>query len=84
MAIYLSPDRSAATTDEAPQTPVGLTGLDPMAMLSSLQGALPKPTLVAELRDPVAFGKALDSIMLSREQGAQGAGHGEGRRGGGV
>src|SRR5208283_5049993 len=65
MAIYLAPGRSAATTDEAPQTTAGLAGLDPMAMLSSLQGALPKPTLVAELRDPVAFGKALDSIMLA-------------------
>jgi len=65
MAVYLAPGRSAATTDEAPQTPAGLAGLDPMAMLSSLQGALPKPTLVAELRDPVAFGKALDSIMLA-------------------
>jgi len=64
MAIYLAPGRSAAT-DEAPQTPAGLAGLDPMAMLSSLQGALPKPALVAELRDPVAFGKALDSIMLT-------------------
>ncbi len=83
MAIYLSPNRSAATTDEAPQTPVGLTGLDPMAMLSSLQGALTKPTLVAELRDPVAFGKALDSIMLSVNKELK-AGHGEGRRGGGV
>jgi hypothetical protein len=65
MAIYLAPGRSAATTDEAPQAPAGLAGLDPMAMLSSLQGALPKLTLVAELRDPVAFGKALDSIMLT-------------------
>ena len=65
MAIYLAPGRSAAATDEAPQAPAGLAGLDPMAMLSSLQGALPKPTLVAELRDPVTFGKALDSIMLT-------------------
>ncbi len=64
MAFYLAPGRSAATTDEAPQTPAGLAGLDPMAMLSSLQGSLPKPTLVAELRNPDAFGKALDSIML--------------------
>ncbi|MGA9924129.1 MAG: hypothetical protein WBQ29_12075, partial [Isosphaeraceae bacterium] len=64
MAIYLEPGRSAAATDEAPQTPAGLAGLDPMAMLASLQGALPTPTLVAELRDPVTFGKALDSIML--------------------
>ncbi|HMF37785.1 MAG TPA: hypothetical protein VKF17_14145, partial [Isosphaeraceae bacterium] len=65
MAMYQAPGRSAATTDEAPQTPAGLAGLDPMAMLSSLQGALPNPTLVAELRDPVAFGKALDSIMIA-------------------
>ncbi len=64
MAIYLEPGRSAAATDEAPQTPAGLAGLDPMAMLAFLQGALPKLTLVAELRDPVTFGKAMDSIML--------------------
>ena len=36
MAIYLVPGRSAAPTDEAPQAPAGLAGLDPMAMLSSL------------------------------------------------
>ena len=65
MAIYLSPGRSAVATDEAPQPPAGPGGFDPMAMLSSLQGALPKPTLVAELRDPVTFGKALDAIMLT-------------------
>ena len=65
MAIYLSPGRSAVATDEAPQPPAGPGGFDPMAMLSSLQGALPKPTLVAELRDPVTFGKALDAIMLA-------------------
>ena len=96
MAIYLAPGRSAAATDEAPQAPAGLAGLDPMAMLSSLQRALPKLTLVAELRDPVAFGKALDSIMLTvnKELKAQAmekaaddaaadeAGHGPAQRGG--
>ncbi len=34
-------------------------------MLSSLQGALPKPTLIAELRDAETFGKALDAIMIT-------------------
>jgi hypothetical protein len=65
MAFYLAPGRSAATTDEPPQAAVGAAGLDPMAMFSSLQGAFPKPTLMAELRDPIAFGKALDSIMIT-------------------
>ncbi len=65
MSIYLSPMRSAAATDEATQAPAGAGGFNMTAMLSSLQGALPKPTLVAELQDPVAFGKALDSIMLT-------------------
>ena len=65
MALYLSPSRSAATTDETPEGAVKPGGIDPMAMLSSLQSALPKPTLVAELRDPVAFGKALDVLMIT-------------------
>jgi hypothetical protein len=65
MAIYLSPNRSAATTDDTPQASVGPTAPDPMAVISTLLGAFPKPTLVAELRDPVVFGKALDAIMIS-------------------
>ncbi len=65
MAVYLAPGRSAATTDEATQPPEGPTGFDLTAILSSLKTALPKPTLVAEVRDPVAFGKALDSIMIT-------------------
>ena len=82
MAIYLSPGRSAVATDEAPQPPAGPGGFDPMAMLSSLQGALPKPTLVAELRDPVTFGKAHRRDHAHGEQGTESRGHGEGRRGG--
>ena len=65
MAIYLAPGRSAATTDETPEAAVKAGGLDPMAMLSSLGSALPKPTLVAELSNPTAFGKALDAVMIT-------------------
>jgi hypothetical protein len=70
MVLYAAPGRSAATTDEPPPA---AAGLDPSAILSSLQGSLPKPTLVAELRDPAAFGKALDAIMgaVNRELKAQ-------------
>ena len=81
MALYLAPGRSAATTDETPEGAVKAGGIDPMAMFSSLQSALPKPTLVAELRDPVAFSKALDVLMITREQGAESPGHREGRTG---
>ncbi len=65
MALYLAPGRSAATTDETPEGAVKAGSIDPMAMFSSLQSALPKPTLVAELRDPVGFGKALDVLMIT-------------------
>jgi hypothetical protein len=74
MVLYLAPGRSAAATDEPPPAATaGAGGLDPAAMLSSLQGSLPKPTLVAELRDPTTFGKALDAVMgtVNRELKAQ-------------
>jgi hypothetical protein len=66
MAFYLAPGRSAAATEEpAPATAAAAGGADPMAMFSSLQGVLPKPTLIAELRDPAAFSKALDALMIA-------------------
>jgi hypothetical protein len=65
MVVYLAPGRSAATTDEPAPTAAAAGGFDPSAILSSLQGSLPKPTLVAELRDPTSFGKALDAIMVA-------------------
>jgi hypothetical protein len=74
MVVYLAPGRSAAAIDETPPAaPATAGGFDPAAMLSSLQGSLPKPTLVAELRDPTAFGKALDAVMvaINRELKAQ-------------
>jgi hypothetical protein len=63
MAFYLAPGRSAAAADEPPPLPAA--GADPMAVFSSLQGVLPKPTLIAELRDPAAFAKALDALMIA-------------------
>jgi hypothetical protein len=65
MALYLAPGRSAATTDETPESAFKAGALDPAAMFSALQTALPKPTLVAEIRDPAAFGKALDAVMVA-------------------
>ncbi|WP_165227235.1 hypothetical protein [Aquisphaera insulae] len=60
MMFYMAPGRSAAATDESPKP-----SADPMAMLSSLQSVFPKPTLVAELRDPVAFTRALESVVIA-------------------
>ncbi|MGC8639844.1 MAG: hypothetical protein ACP5XB_08225 [Isosphaeraceae bacterium] len=65
MAFYLAPGRSATTTDETPEPAAKTGGFDPTALLSSLTSALPKPTLVAELDDPKAFGRALDAVMIS-------------------
>jgi hypothetical protein len=65
MAFYVAPNRSAAATDDAPEATAKSGGLDPTTLLSSLQSALPKPTLVAEVNDPKAFGKALDTVMIA-------------------
>jgi hypothetical protein len=66
MVFYLAPGRSAATTNE--ETPfeslIG-NGLNPMAAASAAQSVLPKLTLVAEVKDPVEFGKILDSVILA-------------------
>lgn len=63
MAFFIAPGRSAATGDEPAAVPAA--GADPMAMLSSIQGVLPKPTLVAEVRDPATFTKSLDALMIA-------------------
>lgn len=64
MAFYLAPGRSAAT-EETPEPPPTTGAFDLSALLSSLGSSLPKPTLVAELQDPKAFGKALDAVMIA-------------------
>jgi hypothetical protein len=66
MSLYLAPGRSAATTNEESslETVLG-KGLDPMAAMSTTLSLLPKLTLVAEVKDPVAFGKALDAAIIA-------------------
>jgi hypothetical protein len=100
MSLYLAPGRSAATTNEESslETVLG-KGLNPMAAMSTTLSLLPKFTLVAEVKDPVAFGKALDALInaintelksqakekaLQEEaQGDRGAGSGGAARAGG-
>ena len=54
-------------------------GLQPDGHAVVTQGCTPQTNLsVAELQDPVAFGKALDSIMLTVNKELE-AGHGAGR-----
>jgi hypothetical protein len=64
MVFYMAPGRLASVTDEGAGPSAGVAGLDPTAIFSSLQKAVAKPTLVAELKDPVIFGKALDALVL--------------------
>ncbi|QEH34235.1 hypothetical protein OJF2_27700 [Aquisphaera giovannonii] len=60
MTLYLAPGRSAAATDEAPKA-----GLDLGSLMTMIQPLFPKPTLVAEIRDPVAFNRALDATVIA-------------------
>ena len=65
MAIYLAPGRSAETTDEAADAGGEGGRVRPVGHAVVASRCLPKPTLVAELRDPEDFGKALDSLMVA-------------------
>ncbi|MDG3006701.1 hypothetical protein [Paludisphaera mucosa] len=60
VVVYLSPNTSAATVEEAPAG--SLT--DPTALLSMMGPRTPKPVLVAEVGDPARFSRALDAVML--------------------
>jgi hypothetical protein len=64
MEMYMAPDRSAHATDEGAGLAARVEELTPTAVISSLQRSLPMPTLVAELKDPAAFGRALDALVL--------------------
>jgi len=100
MSLYLAPGRSAATTNEESSLETVLSkGLNTMAATSATLSLFPKLTLVAEVKDPVAFGKALDSVIIAinnelkaqakekaiqeEAQGDQGAGGGGAARPGG-
>jgi hypothetical protein len=64
VVLYQAPGRSAVATDETTPPP-SISGFDPMALLSMLTTNLPKPTMVAEVRDPASFAKALDATVIA-------------------
>jgi hypothetical protein len=63
MALYIAPGRSAATGDGSFETS-WLQGFTPSLALSALSH-LPKITLVAEINDPVKFGRALEGAIIA-------------------
>jgi hypothetical protein len=71
MAFYAAPGKSG----EAPASPapgLGMGGLNPLALMTGM-AQMPKYTLVAEVNNPTAFGRALDGliIMLNQSMKAQ-------------
>ena len=66
MVFYLAPGRSAATTnEESSLESLVSNGLNPMAALAGLHSLFPKLTMVAEVKNPEAFGKALDALIIA-------------------
>ena len=64
MVLYLAPGRSAATTNEESSLESAISkGLNTMSAASAMQSLLPKFTLVAEVKDPVAFARAMDAVV---------------------
>jgi hypothetical protein len=63
MILYVAPGRSAAAGNESFETS-WLQEFNPQKALASLR-SIPKLTLVAEIDDPVQFGKALDGVVLA-------------------
>ncbi len=66
MVFYLAPGRSAATTNEESSLESLISnGLNPMAAAAGLPSLFPKLTMVAEVKNPEAFGKALDALIIA-------------------
>jgi len=66
MTFYLSPLLSAAAEDELPTLQSLYSGGMNLASLMAMSRPfLPEATFVAELKDPVAFGKALDGLIIA-------------------
>jgi hypothetical protein len=88
MALYMLPplpssraaEGGATAKGAAPVAPSGLPGLN-LAGMMGLGGAsatLPRGVLIAEVKNPAAFGKALDNLMVAvnkelREEAAEAA-----------
>ncbi len=66
MVAYLAPGgRSAMTTGDDSMASVLKEGWNPVAVISALQASLPKLTIVAEVKNPEAFSKALDAVIVA-------------------
>jgi hypothetical protein len=66
MVFYLAPGRSAATTNEESSLESLVSkGLNPMAAAFATQSLFPKLTMVAEVKNPEAFGKSLDALIIA-------------------
>jgi hypothetical protein len=72
MVGYVTPGRSAMTTDDSPEDGPK-DGWNPAALFAALQSKFPTLTLVAEVKEPEKFGKALDAVIvaLNKELKAQ-------------
>jgi hypothetical protein len=64
IVAYFSLGRSAMTNDDSLEGALK-NGWSPAALLSAMQSNLPNLTLVAEVKNPEAFGKALDAVVVA-------------------
>ena len=64
MVAYLAPGRSATTNDDSLEAALK-QGLSTTAVVTAMQSLFPKLTLVAEVKNPEAFSKALDTVMIA-------------------
>ncbi len=64
MMAYVGPGRSAATDDDSLESALK-DGFNPAAAMKALQAAYPRVTLIAEVRKPEAFSKALDAAIIA-------------------
>ena len=79
MVAYLAPGRSATTNDDSLEAALK-GGINTTAVVTAMQSLFPKLTLVAEVKNPAAFGKALDTVVVRDQCGAQGAERSKKRR----
>jgi hypothetical protein len=64
LALYLAPGRSATTNEDTLEAALK-NGWSPSAAVAALQAVFPKLTLVAEVKQPAAFGNAIDAAMIA-------------------
>ena len=64
IVAYLATGRSAATNDDSLEKSLK-NGWNPLAMITAMQSAFPKLTVVAEVKNHEAFSKALDAVVVA-------------------